>query len=312
MIRIFLGVAAWLAGACVGAVEPRGAPDGNAVIRGKFGSSDIVVTTTERLAGAIHSVRWDGKEFIDSLDHGRQLQSASSFDCASPNEFWAECFNPTEAGSRADGAGRRSSSKLLSLSAEGPELRTTTQMAFWLAPGEESSGRPALNDKTLSDHVVSKRVRIGYRNLANVIEYGVTFTVPRGQRHTFAQFEALTGYMPFEFRRFWKLRPESGAIEALDDGPGEQPCPVVFATDEGTHAMGVYSPDQPSPGFEQAGYGRFRFQAERVVKWNCVFRARDVKGIAPGNYRFRLFVAVGALDDVRTALGALMREFRGG
>jgi hypothetical protein len=74
-------------------------PSGNASIRGKAGSSEVVITTTDRLAGAIHSVQWRGKEFIESHDHGRQPQSAASFDCAASSEFWAECFNPTEAGS---------------------------------------------------------------------------------------------------------------------------------------------------------------------------------------------------------------------
>jgi hypothetical protein len=32
------------------------------------------------LAGAIHAVRWNGKEFIDRTDHGRRLQSAPNFD----------------------------------------------------------------------------------------------------------------------------------------------------------------------------------------------------------------------------------------
>ncbi len=291
--------------------EPRPAPSGNAVIRGKFGSSEIVITTTDRLAGAIHSLQWGGKEFIDSHDHGRQLQSAASFDCGSPKEFWAECFNPTEAGSRADSVGEKSSSKLLRISAAGPELRTTTQMAFWLAPGERSFGRPALNAKVLSEHLVSKRVRIGYKKLANVIAYEVTFTVPKGERHAYAQFEALTGYMPPEFGRFWKFLPDSGKLAELDEGPGEQEFPVVFATEGGAHAMGVFSPDQPSPGYEKAGYGRFRFKAEKVVKWNCVFRLRSAKGIPSGDHCFRLFVAVGTLGDVRAALDSLVQEFAG-
>jgi hypothetical protein len=302
---------AYLASWSVVADEPRPAPSGNASIRGKAGSSEIVITTTDRLAGAIHSLKWDGKEFIDSHDHGRQLQSAASFDCASSKEFWAECFNPTEAGSRADGTGVKSSSKLLSISADGPELRTANRMAFWLAPGEKSSGRPALNDQVLSEHLVSKRVRIGYKKLANVIEYEVTFTVPKGERHTYAQFEALTGYMPLQFGRFWKFLPGSGKLEELDDGPGEQECPVLFSNEGGAHAMGVFSPDQPSRGFEKAGYGRFRFKAEKVVKWNCVFRVQNAKEIASGAYRFRLFVAVGTSEEVRQSLTALVAEFGG-
>jgi hypothetical protein len=290
----------WLLPALATAQSP---PSGDAVIRAGAGSSEVVITTTARVAGAIHSVTWCGKEFIDSLDHGRQLQSAANFDCPD-GRFVAEVFNPTEAGSRADHTGPRSSSKLLSLSVDGPELRTTTRMAFWLAPGEKSEGHPACNDRVLSDHLLSKRVRIGHKGDPQVIEYEVTFTVPAGQRHTVAQFEAVTGYMPGGFSRFWKYDEATGAFLPLDDGPGEQPYPVVLATPGGSHAMGVYSPE-PSPG-----YGRFRFRAEQVNKWNCVFRVRDPKGIRPGDYRYRTFVAVGTLDDVRRGLGNFRDEFR--
>lgn len=312
MIRSVVIGAALAAGWFAPADEPRPAPSGRASVRGKAGSSEIVIATTDRLAGAIHSLTWGGKEFVDSHDHGRQLQSAASFDCAAGGEFWAERYNPTEAGSRSDGTGEKSSSKLHDLRADGGGLRTTTRMAFWLAPGEKSAGRPALNDKVLSDHLVSKRVRIGYKKLAHVIEYEVTFTVPKGERHTYAQFEALTGYMPPEFGRFWTFRPDTGKLEELDDGPGEQGLPVAFATEGKTHAMGVFSPDQPSPGYEKAGYGRFRFKAEKVVKWNCVFRVRGDKGVAAGEYRFRTFVAVGTLEDVRRSLAALAEEFAKG
>ncbi|MDY3555949.1 hypothetical protein R5W24_005095 [Gemmata sp. JC717] len=311
MIRSLVVGAALFAGWVVSADEPRRAPSGNASVRGKAGSSEIVITTTNRLAGAIHSLTWGGKEFIDSHDHGRQLQSAASFDRAAAGEFWAERYNPTEAGSRADGTGEKTSSRLLRLRAEGAELKTTTQMAFWLAPGEKSFGRPALNDKVLSDHLVAKRVRIGYKALAHAIEYEVAFSVPKGERHTYAQFEALTGYMPPEFASFWTFRPDSGKLEELSDGPGEQEFPVVFATESKTHAMGVFSPDQPSSGHKTAGYGRFRFKEEKVVKWNCVFRVRNDKGIAADEYRFRMFIAVGTLEDVKRTLAALTQEFAG-
>jgi hypothetical protein len=291
---------------CLLAAEPA---SGDAVIRGPAGKSEIVITTTERLAGAIHSLTWNGKEFIDSTDHGRQLQSAASFDCAKPDEFCAECFNPTEAGSRDDGEGPSSSSKLLKLEARGDRLETTTQMAFWLAPGETSSGSPALNDVKLSRHILTKRVRIGYKDLPQVIQYEVTFRVPVGERHTYAQFEALTGYMPAEFSDFWRYDLASGKLRRLDDGPGEQASPVVFSTASGSHAMGVYSPAQPSPGYEQAGYGRFRFAAEKVVKWNCVFRVRQPEGISPGDYLFRVFVAVGTLEEVSESLATLLVSF---
>ena len=296
-------------------------PSGDAVIRAAVGESEIVITTTSRVAGAIHSLTWNGREFINSADHGRQLQSASNFDAGS--RFTPETFNPTEAGSVDDGAGPKSSSRLLHLIAKDNLLQSTTQMAFWLSPTGTSQGNPAKNTTVLSDHLLTKRVRIGYgdpgqhrighEDLPHVIQYDVTFGIPVGERHTFAQFEAVTGYMPPEFDTFWKFNAQTGELEPLSDGPGEQPHPVVLATTSGSHAMGVFSPDQPSRGFESAGYGRFRFVAEKVVKWNCVFRLRDkTHGIAAGDYSFRNFIVVGDLVTVKAALLSLHREFARG
>jgi hypothetical protein len=277
---------------------PAQEPNGNAVIRRKAGPSEIVITTTSRVAGAIHSLTWNGKEFLDSFDRGRQLQSASNFD--SGMEFIPEVFNPTEAGANADGRGEMSSSKLIRIRAAASELETTTQMAFWLKPGEKSLGNPARNDKVLSDHLLSKHVRIGVEGFPHAIAYDVTFTVPEGERHTFDQFEALTGYMPAEFSRFWTFDRKSGALKPLDDGPGEQPSPVIFSTPSGSHAMGIYSPEM------RPSYGRWRFVAEKVTKWNCVFRIRDPKGVRPGDYSYKMFVLVGSLEDVRTTMKGLV------
>ena len=273
------------------------------MIRSPAGASQIVMTTTSRLAGAVHSLTWHGKEFIDSTDHGRQLQSAANFNCGKP--FFPEVFNPTEAGSRADGAGEVSSSRLLKLTAKGNTIETTSQMAFWLAPGETSDGHPACNDRKLSQHRLTKHVRIGYEKWAQVIEYTVTFTVPAGERHTFAQFEALTGYMPADFEKFWTFDRAAGQLKPLDDGPGEQPHPVVFSTGDGAYAMGIIAAEKPAAGTDGPGYGRFRFKAEKVNKWNCVFRVRNADGVRPGDYRYRMLVAVGTLNDVSQTMAEL-------
>ena len=278
-------------------------PSGDAVIRAPLGKSEIVLTTTSRLAGAIDSLTWNGREFIDSTDHGRQLQSASNLDFGSP--ITPETFNPTEAGSRSDGAGTRSSSQLLHLLARDNLLQTTTRMAFWLAPGQKSGPHPAKNTTVVSDHLLTKRVRIGYRDLPNVLQYDVTFSLPLGERHTQATFEVVTGYMPSEFEKFWSYDPTADALRELSDGPGEQPLPVILATADGQFAMGCYTPNRPGTNWTGPGYGRFRFAAEKVVKWNCVFRYRDPQTIPAGDYGFRTFVAVGDLPMVRDAIRQL-------
>jgi hypothetical protein len=243
-------------------------PSGDATIRGPALGSEIVVTTTSRLAGAIHSIKWKDKEFIDSHDHGRQLQSASNFDAGA--SFHPETFNPTEAGSRNDGAGSISTSRLLRLASSQNSLSTTNRMAFWIAPGQFSGENLAKNKTLLSKHILKKNLRIGYRKFQNVISYDMTFSVPPDENHRYAQFEVLTGYMPVEFSKFWKFIPR----------------------------------ESPSENFEGPGYGRFRFleNLNKTVKWNVVYRLRNKQGILPVNNPFRLFVVVGDLETVRSTL----------
>lgn len=279
-------------------------PSGEAKIRGKAGPSDIVITTTNRLAGAIHSVTWNGKEFIDSGDHGRQLQSAASFGLGNWKDFSAERYNPTEAGSARDSVGPKSSSKLVGLQAKKNELNTIVRPAFWLAPGERDQNKLlAFNKTVLSDFLITKQVTIGYKHYAFAIDYRATFTIPQTERHTLAQFEAVTGYMPAEFSKFWTLDVKTGDLKPLSDGPGEQAKPVILSTENGLWAMGAWSPEQA-----EKGYGRWRFPEAKVVKWNTVFRVQDEKGIAPGSYSYRTFVAVGTIQNVRDTLYGLANE----
>jgi len=287
---------------------------GNSTIRGKTGETEIVIRTTDRLAGAIDSLTWNGKEFINSYDHGRQLQSALSFDGGADDKFWAERFNPTEAGSRLDHTGDRSTSQLLELRADANELFTKVRMAFWLAPGEKSFGRLALNQTALSNHHHSKRVRIGWQGHTNVIRYETTFQIADNEPHRYAQFEALTGYMPPEFSKFWYWVADTNQLNQLDDGPGEQPFPVILSTPDLQFAMAIFCPPHSAAAPPDAGgltgpsYGRFRFINEQVVKWNCVFRVRHQPSIVAGDYQFSMFVIVGTLPQVQTTLAALHKD----
>ena len=283
------------------AIEPP-VIDGDQTISIDCDGSPLTITTTSRLAGAVDSVRWRNHEFIDSADHGRQLQSACSFDAMSDEPFWAERFNPTEAGSRLDGAGKRSTSRLLAIQRDDRQLRTSTQMAFWLAPGEKSQGRPALNKRVLSECVLHKRIRLGAYDDPHVIQIDNTFEVDLKERNRYAQFEVLTGYMPKEFSEFWRVSKTRKELQRLDDGPGEQPDPVILSTRDGQFAMGAISAGHPDWIEPSAGYGRFRFPTEKVVKWNVVYRHREAPVITKSKASFRVLVAVGTLEQVHIAI----------
>lgn len=280
---------------------------GDAEIAGMIGGKPLVIRTTSRLAGAIHSMKWDGVEFIDSHDHGRQLQSAVNADV--DGVFHVECYNPTEAGSVVDALGPKSTSRLESLSVQEGVLSTRTRMAFWLAPGMQSHGQPAQNRKPLSDHVLAKQVRIGRPGMDHVIDYKVAFTVPDDGPHQFLQFEALTGYMPWTFSEELGFDARTSALAPLPRKNGEGRDPVVLSTPSGSHAMGVFTPERTAEGRPSVGYGRFKFEHAQVVKWNCVFRLRQPEPIKPGDHSFQLYVVMGTREDCRRTLAALTLEF---
>jgi len=277
---------------------------GDAVIRGQAGGSEIVIKTSSRMAGAIESLQWGGKEFLDDTDHGRELQTCWNGN-AGVEPIADETFNPTEAGSLDDANGATSSSRLLEIQARGNQLATFSQPAFWLNPGETSGGKPARNKTILSNDRLRKRVVIGGKNLPHAIDYQVTVSLASEDHNTRCVIEALTGYMPPEFDHFQGLDPKTGKLVPMDDGPGEQALPLVFSTADGKYAMGVFSrgPEAPRDG-RGPSYGRWNFKAFRVVKWNCVFRLQNPSGLA-GDYNCHVFVAVGSLEEVRTTLAAL-------
>ncbi len=90
----------------------------------------ITVATAARFGGAITPLRWNGKEFVNAQDHGREIQTAWQGNNA------GECFNPTEAGSAEDGIGLYTTSKLLSTTVTTASITTISNPAFWLKPGK--------------------------------------------------------------------------------------------------------------------------------------------------------------------------------
>ena len=273
---------------------------GSSSISATVFGSPLVISTSLQMAGAITSLTWRGIEFINAADHGRELQSASSFD------GFGECFNPTEGGSVTDGTKPVSTSVLQGLSAIGNQLKTTTQMAFWTPmnyaypSGCGTSGlKISQNTNNLSNHVFSKQVTIGTLGIENAIEYIVNFHV--SEAHSSATFEFLTSYMPNNFSSFWTYNPQTGALASLSHVSGEQSFPLIFSTQDRAYAMGVYSPE-----IANVGYGRFDFSVDHVVKWNAVSRRAETP---TGDYGFRAYVFVGSLQQVMASMTAARQAF---
>lgn len=274
---------------------PVAIPDAISISANVFGSP-LTISMQKRFASAIASLRFRGQEYINTADHGRLMQSASSFD------HYGECYNPTEAGSRDDGSKTTTTSVLLHASAGERWLETETDMAFWLAPGtdygqtcgERTDTRQAVNTSRTGHHVLAKRVVLSAGGMDNVIGYFVQFNVP--EYHSSAVFEAATVYTPKSFSKRLVFDPSSSTVSASVPF-GEQSLPVILSTTDNQHAIGLFSPDLPRNG---VGYGTFSFLDTNKI--NCVFREN---GIQPGAYRYRCFFVVGSLVEVMQTIGAL-------
>lgn len=278
------------------------APTANWQIEAAFDGHPIVLRGTERLAGAVDSLTWNGQEFIDSHDHGRQLQAALVLDQQK------EDLNPTEAGGRLDGTGNSSSSRLIWAKAKGSRVRTLTQMAYWnlAMHGSDSVEYEQLSAR--SPYLLEKEIQIGFESWPNVIRTKWTYHFPADRTTSFAQFEAPAFYLPEDFLACQAYDPASDSFRPYLAGWGEVPTPLLYSIETGSHAAALYHPGLARQQMgSESGFGARKFDVERVVKLNCVFRVAD-----PGqgtSHSFETFVVLGTQAQVQETLRALHRRF---
>jgi hypothetical protein len=272
---------------------------GDLVIQRKVLDSEIRLEASARFAGAVSSLTFRGKEYVDIRDHGRELQSAASFDGL------GECFNPTEAGNAPDSDGESSSSKLLRAKGGRTWIETEVDMAFWLPP-EFDYKKPcnaggtishSVNKSIRNGYLLKKRISLGSAKEGNVISDRVSYVVP--EAHKSGTFEAVTLYTPSEFTRRYILNLANESLESTNIF-GEQEFPVILATADGSNAVGLYSPQLPQMG---RGYGSFSFA--NTQKINCVFREVNIS--AQEKFSYGCFLAVGSLAEVKDRILALRK-----
>ena len=280
---------------------------------GYIGNELMLVKASRRTAGAIDSLIYRGKEFINAYDHGRQISIAFR-----NNTFvQGECDNPTEPGSANDGLSSTSTTQILNLNANMlGTLFTKVVPAFWTAPnqttpdgcqnGPRNDGRYVANDQLLQ-----KNVQLGYKGDPQVMVYDITVFNQRANVPSF-QIEAPTGYMTHEFTSFYKLHADGnlGYINmhlwnAVPYGNytfygGEQVEPGIISTPDGQFAMGAYSPSHYGVYPTYALY-EFPNNAPAIStnKWSIVFRLGQIN---PGDYHFRSYIVMGNLNEVRERL----------
>jgi len=293
--------------------------NGDSTISATVFGDPLVLKTSSAFAGAISSLRWRNKEFVNTWDHGREFTSAfSAF-----NRF--ECYNVYETGSLADDQKPTSSAKLLSLSASGSTLDTNCQMCWYSASHDAAGshcGDPAnwlpcpQQNGPLSDYLIHKNVKIGYAGMPNVIEYLTDLWIPEFARK--GELQTVVAVMPFEFANLRNYDVVSKTYRKVRAIGGEDDSVKVLATADGAYALGYYSPELLQPYTTETGGFRWGFALPDPIGYpnDPNYACAGFGGIArfdfngPGYRSDRSYLVVGTLDDVKTTLGNLHYQFR--
>src|ERR1700674_85520 len=295
---------------------------GDSTITGVVLGQPLTIKTSSQFGGAISSISWAGKEFVNNWDQRCQISTNAAFFNRN------ECYNPYETGSKEDGQKPTSSARVLSLTAAGNTLDSTTQMCWYLTTRDP---RPGFGDVcgtradflpcppytgALSDYRVRNTVSIGVAGISNVIQYSTVLSVPEQVRKTVVQ---MTAVLPWEFSSVWTYDLVSKDYRKIRSLVGEEDSVKVLATADGAYAMGYYTPEllqtygngsgggyrwglvppdpihYPDPDFAAAGFGgQFRFDSF----------------VGPGDISNRSYLVIGNMDQVKSALNNLHYQFR--
>jgi alpha-tubulin suppressor-like RCC1 family protein len=289
----------------------------------------ITITTSNQFAGAISSLRWGNKEFVNDWDHGRQLQPNAQFFNR------GECYNPYEAGSKDNRNLPITSSRLLALSAGGNTIDSVTQMAWYLPtrmprPGDgDYCGDPKnwlpcpAYTGPLSDYRVHKTVSIGFAGIPNVIQFLAELYIPEQVQKGLNQ---ITAVLPYEFSSIRTYDLVSRTYRNIRSLIGEDDEVKVVATADGNYAMGLYSPELLQPYGNGSSIGNFwrvvppdPFYPDpqnpsvpdpnfACVHLGSVNRYDSFSG--PGYTHDRAYLVIGNLDQVKTGLDNMHLQFR--
>lgn len=253
-------------------------------------NGDSVTVRANLVAGgAITELWWNGKQFINDWDFGRQVQTAVSLQ---GNTGSSETDNPTEAGDKYGWPGSGGPSQDASFAhgspttafVSGKTLSTETRPLQW---------NPA-NFGGDQDHPViwggkiSKKLTLDYGS-SNTIRYDVSIYFPMAQ--DYVRSEVVTAYLTSDFTKFYTFDaatnklvditancPAEGTVVngAASNGyakfKGPQHGGIIVATADGKYSLGGY---HRSPSYEawyqcgnftnRTGSGKY---GDAATKWS--------------------------------------------
>lgn len=299
------------------------------------GGTQITVGTNAAAGGAIFTLTWNGKQFINSHDYGRQIQIAENSVSSCSGNNCAD--NPTEAGDKwgcnrtnTDNpphlAWRAHGSPTISSSCSNKILNTSTYPLQWepqlLAPNGFLGGE---DNPVRWLGTFSKKLTFDFQTRPNIIQYQTTIKYPTAENQTRQQVTPAV-YLTEEFIKAYKYEggtvyqagvPRGALSGNLDSSiPTTDPSynclgvtglvagGVIRCNTTNSHCLGIYQKHingHTNHGICKTmplgrGTGQYGWQTRSLATFNTK------NPIPAGNLIIKSYLVVGSLTTVQTEM----------
>lgn len=277
----------------------------------------ITVACNLATGGSIWKWEWNGMQYVNNYDLGRQLQSWAAVqvpDAANELGF------PAESGAAAAFNKDMTNPHFLQGSPNvycysvGDTLITRTVPLENKLSMIEALGGDVNHPLAYTDLILGKELTLNYRDMGPVAKYVLYLSSPiTGQFNLIAVDQHLRN----NFTKQYQYDPESGTLSELTLGYGEQAGWSDFvygasigATEDGNYAFGIIVKSSSSGGsFYDLSFrnwnnddGDGEFDSGTVAQ---VANMRSPQFGQSGSYRYTAYMICGTLQDVQTRIDAL-------
>ena len=272
----------------------------------------ITVSSNNVAGGSVWSWVWNGIEFVDHWDYGREMQSAVLwFANDNPN---TTPYNPTEAGAYSPPSvapALRQGSPMVESYNTGL-TQTTRSVPLDFDPTHW--GGDAAHPVIYNTMTIGKDVTLDFNGMGNVAQY-VT-SVSTDTPITAAEIEMPTTYLPQTFGQFHQYDAQSQTLETAPV-PGQPNCSLpnagyryhpasgygglIISNADQSAAMGVYGRSVDNGGDVQ-DYVFYDFRnCSQTSKWSA-FREMNLPA---GETHLKVWIVTGTLSDVESKMHQL-------
>lgn len=254
----------------------------------------VTIGSNSVAGGSLWSWVWNGIEFVDHLDFGREIQAAVFWGSGTTQQ------NPTEAGSKYTGPavanGNSQGAPVIQNSNSG-NTQSTRSIPLEFQP-ELWSGGPDTPVAFL-DMVMGKDITLNYNSMGPVAKYDSI--VNFGSSVSSAEINIIAGYMPTSFSRFYTYDAPTQTLTEVFPGSTCEAGKVVFqpsygaliiANSNGTAAMGVYGKGTAVGGHDNE---MALYKCSNTNSWQF-FDTRQ--NYTAGNHTYTHFITTDTLTNV--------------